>query len=354
MTDFFYLEAAKVPGYYEAMGNIEKGVGDTINVPEIGINIGGVGNGFFINSETNLDPIDVANRDASFTALTLGDDIYLYALKPTAETVKAILQFSKNSTFPTGSNVNDSRKIGGFHYGRVRNSITIADVTSGAIVYNSVWDLKNRPKCDPTGMANSGSGFWFDIYLASLAEALTFNLGINGAELLAGKAQSKFGATPLTGTEGLSGDNFNELAGMTGKRLMSLAEWRKVAKGSPQGNDGDNINAWSMTSNVARANCGSVANAISLLNAVDCVGNVHEWLNEYSNRHDTTAWAWHDVYPGMGVGKNYLPNSTGVVQYIVGLDWTDGVLAGSRSLVVSDSPWYVSANYGSRLSCDNL
>lgn len=354
MADFLYLEAAKVPGYYEAMGNIEKGAGDTINVPEIGANIGGKGNGFYIDSETNLNPVTAANRDSSFTSLTLGDDIYLYALKPVTETSKATPQFSKNSTFPTGSSALDSRKIGGFHYGRVRNSITITDVTSGMVVPNSVWDLKNRPKCDPTGMFDSGAGYWFDAYLASLAEALTFNLSTNGAELIAGKAQSKYAATPLTGTEGLNGDNFNELAGMTNKRLLTLAEWRQVAKGSPQGNDGDNVNAWSATGNSARTTCGAVAYAISLLNAVDCVGNIREWLDEYSNRHATDAWGYFDVYPGMGVGQNYLPNSTGIVQYNVGLYWSDGVLAGSRCLHLNSYPWDLGTNFGSRFACDNL
>ncbi|MCK5611267.1 hypothetical protein KAR91_55870 [Candidatus Pacearchaeota archaeon] len=352
MTVFHYLEAAKVPGYYEAMGNIEKGSGDTINVPEIGANIGGKGNGFFIDTETNLDPVNAANRDSSFTALALGDDIYLYALKPTTETVKATLKFSKNSTFPTGSSASDSRKIGGFHYGRVRNSITITDVST-AIVSNSVWDLKNRPKCDPTGMVNSGAGFWVDIYLASVGDSLTFNGG-NGYELLSGTAKSIYGGTPLTGTEGLSGDNFNELAGMTNKRLLTLAEWRQIAKGSPQGNDGDNVNAWSATTNSARTTCGAVAYAISLLNAVDCVGNVYEWVDEYSNNHSSTVWAWHNVYPGMGVGQNYLPNSTGISQYAVGLFWNDGVRAGSRSLGVNISPWDVNVSLGSRLACDNL
>lgn len=283
--------------------------------------------------------------------LALGNDYNVYLCDN--ETDDGLLLISLNTTAPEGYTVDNSRKIGGFHYGRIRNSITIADVAV-AVVPNSVYDLINRPRCSPRGMAKSLSGFWFDIYLASLKSALTFNAG-DGSELISGEAQSVYGGTPLTGTEGLNGNNFIELAEMSEKRLLTLAEWLQVAKGSPQGNDGDNDNAWTETTNSARTTCGAVANAISLLNAVDCVGNVYEWLDEYLTRGDHgTSAAWVDVYSGMGVGQIHGYGSYPIVQVLAGLNWNDGVRAGSRSLRLSRYPWDVDTDVGCRFACDPL
>ena len=91
--------------------------------------------------------------------------------------------------------------------------------------------------------------FWGDIYLSS----------DNGASGL----QSKKGAVPITGTEGLNWYIANERAMRVGKRLPTYAEFCKGAYGSPQGADGNNTYAWSATSNTARTTCGNVKNAVS-------------------------------------------------------------------------------------------
>ncbi len=283
--------------------------------------------------------------------LTLGNNYYVYLCDNASDA--GLLLISLNSTAPVGYTASNSRKIGGFHYGRVRNSITIGDVTSGAVVPNSVWDLLYRPKCAPEGMVKINENLWCDIYLASVDEAITFAAG-NGSQILTGSCKSVYNAVPLTGTEGLCGYNFIELARRSGKRLLSLAEWLQVAHGSPQGNNADNLNAWSATTNVARTNTGSVANAISLLNVVDCVGNVLEWLDEFSIRQDTIVWNWYDVMTGMSVGQLYLPNNTGLSQIVAGGSWAAGVSAGSRCVAIGYNPWSVNASFGSRLACDAL
>ncbi len=284
--------------------------------------------------------------------LTLGNDYNVYLCDNNTDA--GLLLISLNETAPDGYFASNSIKIGGFHYSRIRNSITASDVTSGAVIPNSVWDLYNQPKCTPKGMAKALSGFWFDIYTASIDESLTFQSG-NGSILTAGKAKSIYGGTPLTGTEGLNGNNFIELAKMSGKRLLTLPEWYQVAKGSPQGNDGDNVNAWSATTNSGRTTCGNVVNAISLLNAVDCVGNVYEWLNEFLTRGDQgTTPEWHDLYSGMSAGQVYGYGTYPLVQIIAGLSWSYGVRAGSRALSLDNCPWSVSTNVGSRFACDSL
>lgn len=292
---------------------------------------------------------DVTTLDTG--VLTLGTNYYVYLCDNGTDT--GLLLISANSTAPSGYTASNSRKIGGFHYGRVRNSITVADVTTGAVVPNSVWDLGFRPKCAPEGMVYIGAGLWMDIYLASLSQSCSFASG-SGSPLVSGSAQSAYNAMPLTGTEGLSGYNFIELARMSGKRLPTLSEWLQAAHGSPQGDASDNNNAWSATTNSGRQSTGYVANAISLLNVVDCSGNVWEWLDAFSSDYSSLSWNWQNPMSGMNVGQLYLPNSSGLMQYLAGGAWSYGVYCGSRALGVSDWPWYVVPSVGGRFACDSL
>lgn len=358
---------ANAAGFVSLMGEIEKGTGDTLNLPAGQINIGGNNEGYLLNAQTDFDPVLAANRDTSFTALALGDDIYLYAVQDASGVAKIVA--SKNSTVPTGYTASNSRKLGGFHFGRVRvvdaNGTPIdgasavygadvttpweANVTNGAIVPNSCWDLANRPTCDPTGMAKVGK-IWVDIYLASSNVAPVVTSG----KLSAGSSQSAYSATPLTGTESLNQYHFNELAQRTGKRLLSLNEWNQCSEGSPQGNNGDNVNAWSATTNTGRTTTGTVTNAISASNIVDCVGNVWEWLDELMNKPTGASPAYYDAMPGQGVGQLYMYGATDLVAVIAGGRWSNGVIAGSRAVDLSVYPWLVFASTSSRFACDAL
>lgn len=348
--------AAKIPGYYNASGYLEKGAGDTINVPDAGIEIGG--QGLIIESQTNLDPL--TNNDGSFASFALGTDYYLYACQPGPHTIKAKLIFSINSTYPTDYTANNSRKIGGFHYGRVRAvdaNGTPIDATNGAygtgweddvsngIVPNSVWDLKNRPICSPEGMAKVGR-IWVDIYLATQDETISL---VNG-KISTGKLKSAYNTYPVV----LSMYSFNELARRSGKRLLTMQEWLKAAEGSPQGNDADNVNAWSATTNVAKAATGTVVNAISAANIVDCVGNLLEWLDEFMLNPTGATPAWYDPMIGQGVGRLYMYSTTGLHAMLAGGAWDDGANTGSRCVGVNEYPWIEAVTLGCRLACDPL
>jgi hypothetical protein len=343
--------AAQAAGFYSAAGNFMIGSGNTINIPEGFVNVGGNGKGYVQPAVTNFNPLTEGNNDGSFAAFALGVDYYIYACQQSTGCAKPIT--SINSTYPTSYTAANSRKVSGFHYARKRNSITIADVTSGCIVPNSVWDLNHRPRCSPEGMVDTGDGTWVDIYNVSVDEAITFASG-NGSPLLTGSCKSAYNAVPLTGTEGLNGYNFVELARRSGKRLLTLSEWLATAHGSPQGNNGDNVNAWSATTNAARQNTGYVPNAISLLNAVDCVGNVYEWLSDIVSNPTGTSPAWFDVMSGMSVGQLYMHSTAGVFQVLAGGSWYIGILAGSRCTNFSNYPWLVDASAGCRFACDTL
>jgi len=295
-------------------------------------------------SDVNITTLDTGS-------FQFGKDYYVYLCDDGS--ASGLLLISLNSTAPSGYNANNSRKIGGFHYGRKRNSFTPSDVTNNVVVPNSVWDLVFRPKCSPEGMVYIGGGVWVDIYLASVNEAITFSAG-NGSPVVTGSLKSTYNSIPLTGTEGLNGYNFIELAYRSGKRLLTYAEWLRAAYGSPQGNNSDNVNAWSATTNTQRQATAYVERAISLLNVIDCAGNIGEWLNEFSIRQDSTSWNWRDPMSGQNVGQLYLPYDYGLVQFVAGGDWDDGVRCGSRTVFLYHYSWVVGTSIGSRCACDSL
>lgn len=309
---------------------------------------------FAINNDGTFKIYDIGSSakelvegDLDAGVFVVGTDYYVYLHDDGADAEVYII--SANSTYPSshGCNANNARKIGGFHYGYERVSITVADVRA-AIVPNSVWDLKHRPKCTPEGMVYMGGGLWVDIYLPSVNEAITFNGG-NGYPLLTGTTKSIYNATPLTGTEGLSGYNFNELARRSGKRLLTYAEWLQAAHGHPAGDQ--------FAGNTAtRGTTGEDADigSISLANVVDCARKVYQWLGEFTIAQDSTSWAWQTPMAGMNVGQLYLPNASGIRQFVVGGNWASGLGAGSRCVSLSYYPWYVHSVASSRFACDAL
>ena len=324
------------------------------------------GEEYFTIAEKTLS---VADLDTG-SAFTFGADHYIWAGVP-ASGKTPVLKISLSATNPIG--LTTPKIIGGFHYGKIRNSITISDVSDG-IVPNSCWDLKHMPKCYLLGLADplnyqlggmveviSGS-LWVDIYLASNGGGSGFNK----------KAFSKINQIPLTGTEGLCWFDFAIRAKNVGKRLLTYQEWTQAAIGSPQGLNDSNLHGWTKTSNTGRVKTAATnaadadANYIlgyntSLLNVRDCVGNLWEWLADMSNRHDlTTSWAFQNVLDAgelssdTDFGQAYLPNSVGMVAWIAGGLWAVGVVAGARAVNVDNCPWNVRTIIGCRFACESL
>jgi hypothetical protein len=321
------------PAFFDIRGQITKGTGNVIIVPPLALRIGRQN----LKKETETS-LTVSNNDGTISDWTLGMDYYIFACRPN-EGAEPTLLLSVNSTYPNGYSANNSRKIGGFHYGIVRTGPNPGDVTEG-IVPNSVWDLKNRPRCSPEGMVKVGN-IWVDIYLAS-------DDGQGGIK-------SAYNATPLTGTEGLNWYDFVDRAAKVGKRLMTYAEWCAATQGSPQGLDDSNENAWTKTTNTDRNPTGLIPNATSIYNVRDCVGNVYEWLDEITYRATgSTAFTWHNVMPGEGYGQMHMQNEYSLIVLRAGGYWSSGVNAGSRTVNLSSSPWNVNSYYGARAACDAL
>lgn len=323
------------------------------------------GSGVF---KTEVALIGTENLDSG-TEFVVGKDYSVY-ICDTGNNNDEIYAISLNTTFPAGYNANNSRKIGGFHYGKNRKtSASMQPVNASGAAYGigwegtvydgivplSVWTLQHRPKCSPAGMVYLGGGTWVDIYLNS----------DNGG----GGLSSAYNALPMTGTEGMSWYTFNERALASGKRLISYEEFCKMAYGSPQGLDDSNNNAWTAKTNTGRKQTGFVANSVSSVGCRDAVGNVWEWLSTMVTRaeHAVTAGGGHGTVGGSGAWGWDIPSPLGdvngnILQYynqsIVALSgcggWNNGVKAGCRAVNCIHCPWNVNSDLGVRLACDCL
>ena len=351
-----FIIPAMAAGFSSLFGTINKGAGDTLNLPEGMVNIGGNGKGYLLAPQTDWDPLAAGNNDGSFAALALGDDIYIYAVQAASGTAQWLA--SANSTVPTGYTSSDSRKIGGFHYGRVRpvaNRYDAAYAPAVQIVPNSCWDLQHRPTCDPTGMVEVvPSKLWVDIYLSS-----------EGAGVWPENAPvSAYNAAPIK-DDIYARIDFHLLARNAGKRLPTVEEFLTYAEGAPQGNDGNNDTAWSATTNSGPTTTGAVAKAVSMFNVVDAAGNLWEWLDDHYDLglENRTGWdksivdVGKDAAFARGEMRSYVYGASDASSwrsFLGGGPFDDGAHCGSRCLNSNANPWNANGNVGLRCVCDAL
>lgn len=326
---------AQAAGFVSLFGRISKGSGSSLNLPEGMANIGGNGKGYLLASATNWDPL--AHDDGSVTALAMGDDVYIYAVQDPSGIANWIS--SKNSTVPTGYTANNSRKIGGFHYGRVRpmtQRYTSAYSCPTGIIPNSCWDLQHRPTCDPTGMMELPNGVWLSIYL------LSAGTGSWPENTLV----SRYNAVPVTGTEGYMYQDYNSLLVNSGMRLPTWNEWQAGAYGVPAGATGQpgRINTGQMT--------GYGFDCVSCYGMDQPSGNVYQlcadktgygsgWVNGWASQGPDGAYSRGQVY------GTFLVN-------LAGAYWSNAALAGGLAASLTNAPWFVTSTVGVRGACDSL
>ena len=327
------------------------------------ISVGGSGIFKTVNTLLNAANLDIGS------AFAVGSDYYVYICDSRIDGQDEQYIISLNSTYPSGWNASNSRKIGGFHYGRCRkvdsnlqpvnSSGTIfgtgwESAVSNGIVPRSVWTLGHRPKCNPEGMVYLGGGTWIDIYLSS----------DDGAYGL----KSEYNCAPMTGTEGMNWYTFAERLMKSGKRMPDYSEFCAYAFGSPQGLGDTNTNAWSATTNTGRGVTGSVVNAVSAVDCVDAVGRVWEWLNDLITRaehtkntnHASEAWDWDATSPlktgatQYDVGNIFQYYANSLAALIAGGSWGNAANAGARCVHCNDCPWGVYPSIGVRGACDSM
>ena len=319
--------------------------------------------------QTGNTVLNASNLDVG-AAFSVGCDYYVYICDSRQDAQDEQYIISLNSTYPSGWNASNSRKIGGFHYGRCRKiNDNLQPVNSSGAIFGtgwesavsngilprSVWTLGHRPKCSPEGMVYLGGGTWVDIYLNS----------DDGAQGL----KSEYNCAPMTGTEGMNWYTFTERLMKSGKRMPDYSEFCAYAFGSPQGLDGANTNAWTATTNTGRGTTGSVVNAVSAVGCVDAVGRVWEWLNDLITRaehatntefHPTVAWGWDKKSPlrdnatKYDVGNIYQYYAYSLAALLAGGYWYDGVHAGARAVDCPHYPWLVHSTVGVRGACDSM
>ena len=337
-------------------------------------------------------------------SLSHGVDYYVYLYYDGSNATPVV---SASSTMPEGGSytADNTRKIGGFHYGTVRivshNGVPIdsngtewgstgtiwqQNVVQNMVIPNSVWDLMDTKDgrhshedglalvggtwdgdgCSgPTGKYNrKGGRLWASIYLASLKSgSFSFSSGSN-RDPLGGdyKVVSAYGATPITGSEGLAAYNFNEICARDGMRLPSFMEFCQYAFGNPGGEASANNYGYTSGSSRAMTGCGVVSAtdgtfsssgiklyAVSAWNICDTVGNVREACSDiYLYDSGSTSWSWYNTYQGTDTGYVYSPYSLNPYQAYAGGYWYSGVYCGSRAVGLSDYAGFVYADNGLR------
>lgn len=138
-----------------------------------------------VKEDTDYNIYDI--MDSGVASLTAGKDYYIYLVakdvtdSATSEITKTVeLKASINSTYPTGYNANNSRKIGGFHtlcLGITSSNApaqldgtthALIGFNAGDIVAETVWCLSNRPQSTPEGMFfDDLTDLWWDCYPVS-------------------------------------------------------------------------------------------------------------------------------------------------------------------------------------------
>lgn len=368
-----------------------------------------------INPKAMLD-VNIG-KESGLTELEHGADYYIYAYVA-GNTSNAIdIVVSKNSTYPddkSGSSpytASNTRKIGGFHFGTVRvvsqngspvdssgvefgatSNLWKQNVIKSMVVPNSIWDLCDTdggriPHRDGTVMiggswkssnegnltghySKKGGRFWCDIYLVSKDSGkISFSKGSTMSPVKGnGKLVSAYGKMPITGSEGLCGYNFIELAKKDGLRLLSYHDWLQVAYGNPQGEDNDDNYGWTKTTNTARTYTGCSVNtsdgshsaggvkkyALSAWNVCDCVGNVQEWLSDFAQKGGTGTYNWQDAMPNAECGKIFADGLNNLTQFLAGFYWKGGTSCGCRALNLNFVPWQTANACGSRFARDAL
>lgn len=264
--------------------------------------------------------------DYTVAANRIGKDFYVYACVPVSGSAPKIV-LSANTTYPDGYNALNSRKIGGFHClpgdcVNLPSGHPYKDFLLGDILFNSIWDLHDRPRSSPEGMAKISltpsdglPALWCDIYLASGDGTI---------------CTSVFGAT-IQGTK--TWYQFNEYAALQKKRLMSFDEFTVIAEGSNQQTSiygsSDPVTVTFPVDTAGRS-------MISNYGIIGCCGVVWQWTRDHNYRLPDSgdlascqAFAW--INQGNNKGSANLQNS-GYAESVLfaGGAWYDGSNCGSR------------------------
>ena len=272
-----------------------------------------------------------ANEVISTPVLLVGVDYAIYA---TADG----LVVSNNFTVPDGYTAENSRRIGGFHYG------------DNEFKEYSFYDLHFRPKCkDPRGMVIdvSGSRFWNDIYLLNQTPDALGTSAYN--------AQIADGSSPCKIPAIWGGDGTAQYSNLTqyiaaevlaayGKRLPSHDEFEVLALGSTPG----------YAVGVDPVTTKFDASARSKNGSEQVSGHLWQWGKDIWDRgNGSSGYDWRSVDTN-GEGQVHSAGSQAVGGVRLGASWGNSGDAGARASNWYNEPWDSFVDVGARGLCDHL
>jgi hypothetical protein len=285
---------------------------------------------FYMDADVNVSTA----TDMDTGSVSNGKAYYVYACN-SADLL--VFKISLNATYPSGFSASNSRKIGGFHTLSVNvgtiGGHTLTGYLATDILPASVWDLKHRPICEPSGMTfDEGINKWVDLYLASGTGATT---------------ASVFNAA-ITDTRDWM--DFVDDGHAVRKRLLSDDEFQSIAAGS---NEETQISTGTDPGSTGGHSDTGARRMISNIGCEDCAGALSQWLGVQSAAYnDTITSDWYDL-PG-AKGSLYRSVDTNDVKFHAGGTWTDGVNCGSRCRYATDYRWFSDVRICARFLAEAL
>lgn len=299
----------------------------------------------------------ITETAVTMPALTPGED-YSVWVPPSGVPVAVV----DPAFAPAPPPVDGAVKIGGFHYGLITPSATVASgsfATTGpgmrwtqadvdqiaGINAWSIWDLQWRPKCDPRGMTcvRSDAGLpivWVDIYFCGTNHIVNgtsrYNTDVASGTVLP-RIPLMFGGNGTNTYSKLAWYEAQEIALSHGKRLMSYQEFAAAAFGTTE-----NQSLGGASSTIPAT--GRTDGYTSKWGLEQSTGN-HWTYGDVAHADSGTAWV-----TGADRGQTYGTP----VRAIFGGDRVYAACSGSRCSYWGNSAWLSSWGAGLRAACDPL
>lgn len=286
-----------------------------------------------INGEAYISTHNVTLNTSTLGENLAGKDVYIYALAGSGTEPDFVL--SLNSTVPTGYTAENSRKIGGFHclckdVGIIEGH-ALSGYVAGDILPATRWDLEHRPKGSPEGFAYEElTDCWIAIYLPSWDG--TKLVSVYNGVIADGSSAKKW-----------HGEAFYEQFVKQGMRLVWRHEFQTGAKGS---NEQTNIQGSSDPNTTGGHVDTAGRRMISNIGLEDCCGVLWQFAMDLGFAGGSD---WNDSVYNSNVDSQRYGQSYGTLyRLLLGADWANGSLCGSRSVHCAAGSSYVGSACSAR------
>lgn len=334
VNDVVYPLSGKTNYYYRC---IKAGTSSSLT-PTFPTTVGSTYNDGNVVWECQLDYTRAANR--------AGKDFYIYAL---VKDGKASLALCADAAAPTGYDLTNSLKVGGFHC-ECADIGTLVDKThwlygyvAGDILPMSVWDNYHRPYGDPEGYVyDPSTNIWVSIYGLSTEGKYT-----SAEDTLVLK--SVYGGTWADGTSAIAFHalKFDQILARQGQRLLWQHEFVSASLGS---NQGTNIKGSADPGTTGGHVDTAGVRMVSWIGCEDCCGALWQWGKEVGS---SSTGNWTNAYDGNDLyvkGQQYQNH----IRVLFGGNWATGAGCGSRAASWACGALNLYADIGSRGASEPL